>query len=696
VLRAVIAAAVDEVPPLLADVLAGESPLVAGQGAALQFERFNAVADLLERAGKETVAVVLLDDLQWADSASLELLQLLATRLTRGVLIVTTVRTLELGHAGPVTDALAAVARRPGSRRVRLRGLSPTATGELLGAVTSSPVAPELVARIHERAEGNPFYVMELSRLFDDGVRTGEVPATVRDAIRRRLGLLPDGTVDLLTVAAVVGRDVDVPLVARVAGLDMAACLDRLDPAAAHRVLEDSPSRLGALRFSHALVREVLVDDLTPLRRSRLHLAVADAMSDAAGGDDAVDRDDVEVLAGHLWQAVSLGIGARAAASLERAAETAISRVAYDQAEELLARAAQLRRTSGTSTEAKEAELATVLRLLEVMQAIRYFAGTDREVLQRAQALAGELGVADVARKTAWSEWAGLSTSGHLRECRPMADAYLARWCDDPRPQVAAAAHVLYGVDEWTRARIDAAIEHLDRAVALLATAPPPADAFEGEYTIVAHAFSCTRTPPAGTCPSRRRSTGSRPPRHRAARGGAGRVRVRRRHAAAHLRWDEVERLVDRALHADPSAQFAFFGGQLLMQRGSSPPPVGPRRGRRHLPRGEDPLPGRWAGSRPSTRTRRCWRSCWREPDGCARRPSWCRAPGATSTRRGRAGRDAVAHRRGRRRRARRPPRAGRGAAGHRGGPREQKGSHAFVRRAEAVADELSVTLPHR
>src|SRR5690606_9896032 len=171
-------------------------------------------------------------------------------------------------------------------------------------------------------------------------------------------------------VAAVVGRDVDVPLVARAAGLDIDACLDRLDVAAAHRLLETCPDAPASLRFSHALVREVLVDDLTPLRRSRLHLAVADAMAAEAGGDDAVDRDDAEVLAGHLWRSVSLGHGERAAAALERAADTAISRVAYVQAEELLGRAHQLRRAAGPSREAKQAELATLLRLLEVMQAI--------------------------------------------------------------------------------------------------------------------------------------------------------------------------------------------------------------------------------------------------------------------------------------------------------------------------------------
>ena len=572
VLRAAVAAAVDQVPPPLVDVLDGEAPLLAGAGGAVQFERFDAVADLLERAGKERPVVVLLDDLQWADSASLDLLQFLTTRLTGHVMILATLRTLAVGSTGAVTDALGAMARRHGSRRLRLRGLPADATGELLDAVAPGPVSPELVSRIHERAEGNPFYAIELARLLDDGA-AGEVPAavpaTVRDVIRRRLGQLPDDSVEVLTVAAVVGREVDLPLVARAAGLDVADCLERLDPAATHRLLEASPAGPGALRFGHALVREVLLDDLTPLRRARLHLRAADAMADAAGGDEAVDRDDAEVLAGHLWRAVSLGIGTRAAAALERAAETAISRVAYVQAEELLGSAAQLRRSAGASPEAKQAELSTLVRLLEVMQATRYFAGTDRDVLHRAQELAGQLGLDDVVRKLAWSEWAALSTAGRLAECRPMAEAYLARWRDDSRPQVSAAAHVLYGVDEWTRGRIDVALEHLDRANGLLEGAPPPADAFEGEYRVVAQAFALYSHAAHGDLSVDDALAGFDflaslvPPTAVpavCAFGGAT--------AAVHTRWEQLERLMLRALDADPAAQFAFFGGQLLMQRG--------------------------------------------------------------------------------------------------------------------------------
>ena len=84
--------------------------------------------------------MVVLDDLQWCDPASLDLLRFLVTRFERGVVTVVTVRTLEVGRAGDVTDALGAIARRPGTRRLRMGGLTLADTGELLDALADEPV----------------------------------------------------------------------------------------------------------------------------------------------------------------------------------------------------------------------------------------------------------------------------------------------------------------------------------------------------------------------------------------------------------------------------------------------------------------------------------------------------------------------------------------------------------------------------
>ena len=172
------------------------------------------------------------------------------------------------------------------------------------------------------------------------------MPGTVRDVIRRRMQRLAGPTVDLLGVAAVVGRDVDLLLLADAAGLDPSESLDLIEPAIVHRLLVEVPGRPDVLRFSHALVREVLLDDLTAVRRTRLHLRVADAIEAPGAG-----VDDAEILAKHLWQAAPWAVG-RAADALEAAAESPCAG-SRSQRREAPAKAVQLRRATSTNRPAR-------------------------------------------------------------------------------------------------------------------------------------------------------------------------------------------------------------------------------------------------------------------------------------------------------------------------------------------------------
>ena len=203
------------------------------------------------------------------------------------------------------------------------------------------------------------------------------------------------------------------------------------------------------------------------------------------------------------------------------------------------------------------------------MQATRYFAGTDRDALHRAQDLAGELGHDDVHRTLKWSEWAALSTTARIAEAQPMAEQYLARWGEDPRPQVRASAHTLFGVDEWTRGRIRSAMQHLDAGCRAARRRPATRGRLRGR----AASHRPFLRPVLPRCP-RRSDTGGGArrlrlhARRRAAGGGRRGLRVGAAVGAVHTRWDAVDRLVRHALELDPAAQFAFFGGQLLMFRG--------------------------------------------------------------------------------------------------------------------------------
>jgi DNA-binding SARP family transcriptional activator/tetratricopeptide (TPR) repeat protein len=565
-LRALAGAAPD-VGASLQELLTGDAPMAAGQADSTQFERFEEVAALLSSSGATRPVVVLLDDLQWADVTSLELVAFLAATLERGVLIVATIRPLEVGRNDAVTDALAAIARRRGSRRLVLRGLTAAATAELLDAASGRTVGLEEVTAIHTRAEGNPFYAVELVRLQDEqGEPAAHVPGTVGDVIRRRLANLPTGTTDLLVLAAVVGRDVAIPVLARAGDRPLDEVLDELEPAIVHRLLVDVPERPGQLRFSHALVREVLLDDITSLRRARLHLRVADAIEATGAG-----VDDEEILAEHLWQAAPVGVGKRAADALQRAAEVAIRRVSYGAAEDLLGRAVQLRRATGSSIEDDEAELLAIYRLLEVARARRYFQGvTDPELVQRARQLAERCGRRDLMLMIVWFESAALATACRGAEHAALAEIYRALTEADPDPHVRALGLETMGITRWNAGDITGAVEQLDLAMALLAEAAPPHDGFTAEQRLVTETFWIWNHVVHGDLD----------PDDAFDRFDAMVASAGERFAVASIcgfavttaiaigAWGPAERYVATAREADPASQFAFWAGQILMCQG--------------------------------------------------------------------------------------------------------------------------------
>ncbi|CRZ17531.1 ATP-binding protein [Mycolicibacterium neworleansense] len=132
---------------------------------------------------------------------------------------------------------------------------------------------------LRERTGGNPLFVRELARLMaaegSDAV-WASVPVGVRDVLRRRLARLPGQTVTALRHAAVLGRDIDVDLLAELGRSDPDDLLDALEPAVLLGLLDEPEP--GRLRFAHALVRDTLYEDTSKLRRSRLHGAALELL----------------------------------------------------------------------------------------------------------------------------------------------------------------------------------------------------------------------------------------------------------------------------------------------------------------------------------------------------------------------------------------------------------------------------------
>lgn len=253
-------------------VVWGASPEVPGAPAAWPWATDDPVPHRRHEAARVHLAsiapaVVVFDDLHWADEDTLALLTALASA-GGPVLLVGTYRSTEVG--AELTEALGRLARVEPTR-VRLGGLSEPEVAEM---VDDSAPAEE----IHARSGGNPFFVRELARLWAAEGALDTVPPGVRDVLRHRLSRLPEVVVTHLRWAAVLGQDVDLDVLIAVAG-DEQAVLDSVEAAVAAGFVEEPDAT--RLRFTHALVRETLYEGIARARRARWHAAVAAVLSEA-------------------------------------------------------------------------------------------------------------------------------------------------------------------------------------------------------------------------------------------------------------------------------------------------------------------------------------------------------------------------------------------------------------------------------
>ncbi|MGW4964581.1 AAA family ATPase [Nonomuraea sp. NPDC004186] len=271
--------------------------------------RFRLIEQAVALVGQVSAlrpVVLVVDDLQWADVASLQLFGQLAARLPSGTVVIGALRDRAPMPGSELARMLAAASRLPRHRRVRLGPLGPAEVAELVRHETGRTPGAGVARGIHARTAGNPFFVRELSRfladsgeLTEDAAARAGIPFTVRDVVKDRMAGLDDAAREVLRIAALIGRDVDLALLARAAGFDVQTCLDRLEPLQDLGLLEPFPGDPFSFRFPHDLVRESVVRTMPQRHVPRLNLRVADALEPAAQDDEHV----AERLSRHLWAA---------------------------------------------------------------------------------------------------------------------------------------------------------------------------------------------------------------------------------------------------------------------------------------------------------------------------------------------------------------------------------------------------------
>ncbi|MCU0669147.1 MAG: AAA family ATPase [Myxococcota bacterium] len=331
--------------PDLALELAGDATEPRDEGARSpaqsRFLLFDGVTRALADASRTQPLVIVLEDLQWAGSASLRLLEHASFEIgDAALLVVATLRDEARPRAHPVERTLATLRAQALTREIALRGFSRREVAQLLERALGRPAPPDLSSELAARTDGVPLLLREALRLLrergdlrqPEGVRRWAVslPGQALDLIRRPLERLSPRCAALLAASAVLGREWPLAIAAAVAGISREAALDLVDEAEAAGVVERAADTAPATtwRFSHALYQEAVYAALPAGRRARLHAQAADELERRHGA--AAERVVAE-LAHHHHEALAVGDPERAFAAATAAAAHAARVCAFEQ-----------------------------------------------------------------------------------------------------------------------------------------------------------------------------------------------------------------------------------------------------------------------------------------------------------------------------------------------------------------------------
>lgn len=373
-------------------VLLGEA---AGDAEAKDaFSVYDAVTTALVTVSQDRPVVVVLDDLHWADTASLRLLEFAAQHAWfERLLLIGTYRDVEVEAPGhPLRRLILPLVARA-TTAVTLTGLDRDDVGALLALTTGREPEPALVDEVHSRTGGNPFFVEQTARLWHGGSPVSTIAPGVSEAVRRRLSMLPKPVGDLLVTASVLGREFHRQVLAAATSAPVPHVDRLLDRAVSARLVVTRGG--GRFAFAHDLVRETLYDSLEEADAARLHGAVVRALDTAPALSEKIVPADV---ARHAHLAGGTVDRGHRVDLLLAAARDASSRLAVDEAVGHFRRALEVAETSGEGDPRR-----AVLIALDLAGELRHH-GMDEEArryFDRAVTPARELGDPELLTRVA-------------------------------------------------------------------------------------------------------------------------------------------------------------------------------------------------------------------------------------------------------------------------------------------------------
>ena len=291
--------------PLL-DVLASLDPQPFDAGAAeTKQEQLDAIVSRLAKVAARTATIVVVEDLHWADVATLDLLAHLATKLHNArILVVASLRADELHPGHPAMRAAMRIARSARAERIELAPLQGAELRHFIDEALAGLSLPDRARRaIALAGEGNPFFTEELlkSALERRLARArhsdrDDLPLTMRSALIERLQPFDEAERRVIAQAAVIGRTFDLGLLAATLEMDPAALVPILRRARDFQLVEEvAPAQF---RFRHGLTRRAISEDLLRAELQPRHRAIARTLENAPH-----DERSLEALAYHWWAA---------------------------------------------------------------------------------------------------------------------------------------------------------------------------------------------------------------------------------------------------------------------------------------------------------------------------------------------------------------------------------------------------------
>jgi hypothetical protein len=306
----------------------------ASNGFGARFWVLEKLSRHLLKSGESSPRVILLEDVHWADEASLDLLAFLAAELSQSyVLVVATAReTLP-----PGSEAWAKILPRLGPcERIELAALKPKDVETYVAEVTGLDLPAEIHSTVYTQSAGNPLFLQESVRLLTaccekegiSSLRTDDirVPGVARDVLRARLTGLSTETCEALEVACVIGQEFELPVLQGALGAAGDKVLVALDEATRARIVAPRP-RAGTYGFVHETIREALYEELAAAVRVDLHRRVAESIEARLVGD--LRAND---LAYHYYNGLPSAEPARVERHARQAGDSALRRFAYEDA----------------------------------------------------------------------------------------------------------------------------------------------------------------------------------------------------------------------------------------------------------------------------------------------------------------------------------------------------------------------------